>query len=189
MSRTLGISNGSGDSLNVSVRCGCRPKACHTRLIVMWLKPVAFAISRVLQCVAPRGVVSSVRTITSSIACPDPAGRPGTRFVEQASHAVGHEARPPLADRRGRHPQAARHHRVVAPLGARQHDSRASRQRGRRPRSMRQRFQFPFVPPRSARARFWATDGHAGFSFILHYDRPLNYLFHIFLLHDTSGLY
>ena len=66
MSRTFSINSGSGDSLNVSVRCGCRPKACQMRLIVMRLKPVAFAIPRRLQWVSPRGVVSSVRITTRS---------------------------------------------------------------------------------------------------------------------------
>ena len=32
------------------------------RLMVAWLRPIALAIPRVLQCVAPRGVLSSVRT-------------------------------------------------------------------------------------------------------------------------------
>src|SRR3989442_4122366 len=37
------------------------------RLMVAWLRPIALAIPRVLQCVAPRGVLSSVRTTTCSI--------------------------------------------------------------------------------------------------------------------------
>ncbi len=37
------------------------------RLMVAWLRPAAWAIPRVLQCVAPRGVLSSVRTTTCSI--------------------------------------------------------------------------------------------------------------------------
>ena len=39
MSRTFSINSGSGDSLNVSLRCGCNPKARQIRLIVMRLKP------------------------------------------------------------------------------------------------------------------------------------------------------
>jgi hypothetical protein len=31
-SRTFSTKNGSADSLNVSIRCGCREKARHTRL-------------------------------------------------------------------------------------------------------------------------------------------------------------
>jgi hypothetical protein len=66
MSRTFGTSSGSGESLHVWVRCGCRLKACQMRLMVAWLSPLAFATPRVLQCVAPRGGLSSVRTITCS---------------------------------------------------------------------------------------------------------------------------
>ena len=60
MSRTFSISNGSGESLNVSVRCGCNPKARQMRLMVIRLNPVASASPRVLQCVCPRGVLSNV---------------------------------------------------------------------------------------------------------------------------------
>ena len=35
MSRTFSINNGSGDSLKVSARCGCKPKARQIRLIVI----------------------------------------------------------------------------------------------------------------------------------------------------------
>ena len=67
MSRTLSMSNGSVDNLNVSLRCGCKPKARQMRLTVDRLMPLAFAMSRTLQCVAPAGVVSSVRMTTCSI--------------------------------------------------------------------------------------------------------------------------
>ena len=66
MSRTLSINCGSGDSLNVSVRCGCKPKACQIRLMVMRLSPVALAKPRVDQCVSPRGVLSNVWITTCS---------------------------------------------------------------------------------------------------------------------------
>ena len=67
MSRTLSISWGSGESLNVSLRWGWRPNARQMRLTVIALRPVVFAMPRVLQCVASRGGVSNVRTITASI--------------------------------------------------------------------------------------------------------------------------
>ena len=66
MSRTLSMSNGSGDSLKLFVRCGCSPKACQMRCTLIGLTPVAFASVRVLQWVAPRGVVSNVRVTTAS---------------------------------------------------------------------------------------------------------------------------
>ena len=49
-----------GRELKLSVRCSCKPNARQIRLIVIRLSPVALANSRVLQCVWPRGVVSSV---------------------------------------------------------------------------------------------------------------------------------
>ena len=67
ISRTFSTSSGSFGNVKVSLRCGWRPKARQIRLTAMRLRPNALAISRVLQCVAPRGVVSSVRTITRSI--------------------------------------------------------------------------------------------------------------------------
>src|ERR1700751_5754509 len=62
----LSMSSGSGESLKLSLRWGCSPKARQIRLIVIRPSPVAFASSRVLQCVCPRGVLSSVRITTSS---------------------------------------------------------------------------------------------------------------------------
>jgi len=60
------MSKGSGDSLKVSVRCGCKPNARQMRLMVIRLSPVALAKPRVLQCVSPRGVLSKVRITTCS---------------------------------------------------------------------------------------------------------------------------
>src|SRR5215831_16929792 len=60
MSRTFSMSCGSGDSLKVSLRCGCNPKACQIRLTVIRLSPVALANSRVDQWVCPRGVLSTL---------------------------------------------------------------------------------------------------------------------------------
>jgi hypothetical protein len=60
MSRTFSTRKGSGDSLIGSLRCGCKPKARQMRLIVIRLRPLALASSRVLQCVCPLGVLSRV---------------------------------------------------------------------------------------------------------------------------------
>ena len=62
---------GSVDSLKCSLRCGLRPKARQMRPIVEGLKPEARAIERRLQCVAPRGSDSRVRTTTRSTASSD----------------------------------------------------------------------------------------------------------------------
>ena len=52
--------------MNVSTRCGCNANARQMRLTALCDSPVAAAIERVDQCVAARGVSSSVRRITSS---------------------------------------------------------------------------------------------------------------------------
>ena len=57
---------GSSDSLNVWLRCGCKPNAAHIRRIVVWEKPISAAIERIDQCVASVGVVRNVRSITAA---------------------------------------------------------------------------------------------------------------------------
>src|SRR5829696_681133 len=57
---------GSVESFQVSARCGLRPNARQMRLTAVWLIPVARAIDRVDQWVAPWGVSSKVFTITCS---------------------------------------------------------------------------------------------------------------------------
>jgi hypothetical protein len=52
--------------LNASVWCGFSPNARQIRLTALWLIPVAAAIERVDQRVAPTGRSSSVFTITRS---------------------------------------------------------------------------------------------------------------------------
>src|SRR5574340_1238961 len=52
ISRTFSTNSGSADSLNVSVRCGCRPKARQMRCTVLRLTPLVCAMARVLQWVA-----------------------------------------------------------------------------------------------------------------------------------------
>ncbi|MNL40500.1 hypothetical protein D3C87_1628530 [compost metagenome] len=66
MSRTFSTNNGSLESLNVSWRCGCNPKACQIRVTAVCDKSISRAMSRVLQWVAPSGIDSSVRAITAS---------------------------------------------------------------------------------------------------------------------------
>ena len=65
-SLTFSMKKGSADNLKVSVRWGCNPKARQMRLTVLWLSPLRWAMDRVLQWVASRGVVSSVSVITRS---------------------------------------------------------------------------------------------------------------------------
>ena len=78
MSRTLSTNSGSLDSLKVSERCGCNPKAPQMRCTVVAEMPVARAIERRLQWVASSGIVSSVRVTTSAIlSSPILRGAPG----------------------------------------------------------------------------------------------------------------
>src|SRR5215216_3752465 len=65
-SRTLSMNCGSLESFQVSWRCGWSPNACQIRSTAFWVRPTSRAIERVDQCVASLGVVSSVRTTTSS---------------------------------------------------------------------------------------------------------------------------
>src|SRR6476620_4423109 len=67
MSRTFSTNCGSVESLNVSVRCGCSENARQMRCTEEAETPDAFAMSRVLQCVAPVGFSSSVLTTMASI--------------------------------------------------------------------------------------------------------------------------
>ncbi len=85
MSRTFSMNSGSLESLKVSVRWGWSENARQMRLMVLRLSPEASAIERVLQCVAPRGVVSRVRASTRSTSVsltlrgvPDRGYKPGT---------------------------------------------------------------------------------------------------------------
>jgi hypothetical protein len=78
MSRTFSTNSGSFDSLKVSLRCGCRENARQMRCTVEIDKPEAFAIERVLQCVACGGIFSRVAVTTSAIlSSPILRGAPG----------------------------------------------------------------------------------------------------------------
>lgn len=66
MSRTFSTKNASVESLKFSCRGGFSPKARQMRTMAFWLSPLAWAMVRVLQCVAWAGRVSSVRVMTAS---------------------------------------------------------------------------------------------------------------------------
>src|SRR5438445_7690138 len=68
MSRTFSIRSGSVDSLKLSLRCGRKPKARQIRATLLRLRPTRFASDRVLQCVASRGLLSSVSVTAFSTA-------------------------------------------------------------------------------------------------------------------------
>ena len=66
MSRTFSTKKASVESLKFSCKWGLRPKARQMRTMAFWLRPLAWAMVRVLQCVAFLGRVSSVRVTTAS---------------------------------------------------------------------------------------------------------------------------
>jgi hypothetical protein len=69
---------GSRDSFHACWRCGCSPNARQIRDTAVCVSPTSRAIDRVDQCVASRGVLSNVLTITSSTwASVIVLGRPG----------------------------------------------------------------------------------------------------------------
>src|SRR5438445_1045531 len=103
MSRTFSIKSGSFDSLNVSVRCGCRAKARQIRLTAVWLRPLVRAIDRVLQCVASRGVDSNVIVTTRSTSSSE---------IRRGAPGRGSSSSPSSRRRRNRR----RHSRAVAQL-------------------------------------------------------------------------
>ena len=57
---------GSLESLNVSPRCDCKPKAPQMRQIVVCERPLSLAIKRSDQWVASAGIAVSVRSTTSA---------------------------------------------------------------------------------------------------------------------------
>ena len=159
MSRIFGISSGSGRQLErlgpMRLETKGAPHATDGHMTEagglrhLARTPVRRAAGRRLQRAHNHGL--NLRIV-------DLAGRPGPRFVEQSGHAIGHKPRPPLTHRRLRHPQASGNGRVVAPLGAGQHQARSSGQHRGRSRSMGERFQFLSFLRRHHKDGFRAAD-------------------------------
>ena len=136
MSRTFSINSGSGDSLKVALWWRRNPKAHQMRLTIMRLRPVARASERVLQCVAPAGVVSNVGgddLFDLGVGHGARCARPW--LIKQPVDPVPGEASAPLADGRLRQAQASGNRLVVLARRAAKHDTRSTRQlrRGARP--------------------------------------------------------
>jgi hypothetical protein len=125
------MSSGSGESLKLSLRCGCKPKACRIRLMVRRLSLVALASSRVLQCVCPRGVLSRVLNHhLLDLVIADCARSSGARLVVKPFQPSSQEAATPLAAHTLRAAHLLRHGLVVESLSTGQHHSRPSSQQG-----------------------------------------------------------
>ena len=87
---------GSLDSLNVSTRCGFKPRAAHTRCTVAGDTPAFAAIVRHDQWVWPSGVEYLVRSTISSIFCcgiVDLRPRPARTFPSFAKPSSANRAR------------------------------------------------------------------------------------------------
>jgi hypothetical protein len=85
--------------------------------------PVAWALDRVDQWVAPAGLSSNVLTITRfDLVVGDAAGMAGAILVQETIHPLGHEPPPPLPDRGFANPQPRRRLPVGDPGGAGHHD-------------------------------------------------------------------
>src|SRR3954470_16063862 len=103
MSRTFSTNCGSVESLNVSVRCGCSENARQMRCTEEADTPDAFAMSRVLHCVAPVGFSSSVLTTMASTRSSPIARRAASGLVAEAVEAVLGEPLAPRAHGLARH--------------------------------------------------------------------------------------
>jgi hypothetical protein len=87
---------GSVESLNVSTRCGRRPRAAQIFCTVVCETPWAWAIDRQLQCVSLGGVSCSVaRTISATFASGIDGlrPRPGRTFTEPANPSSENRSR------------------------------------------------------------------------------------------------
>ena len=107
-SLTLSMNWGSGDSLNSPTRWGLSPNARQMACTEAREMPAAAAIDRVDQCVAPAGMDSRVRTITSStFASSMVRGGPGRGSSLSPSRRRSANRTRHLATVAGWHPSAA----------------------------------------------------------------------------------
>ena len=177
MSRTFSTNSGSVESLNVSLRCGCRPNARQMRTTVVWLIPTAFASPRVLQCVAFGGVCSSVvATRALHVRIADRARRTDPRVVLQPRQTPGREARPPHAHGRPMHAERVGQHPVrhVRPVRAGEHDPGAQRERLRRAAPARPALERGMLLGREVDAsRYDAASAHDAVQYGTHTPRAL----------------
>ena len=127
--RTFSTNNGSDESLKVSTRCGCSPKACQMRLrsrargrsLWPWSAgSSALRLSEAFQRLADRGC---------DLIVADLARRARARLVVEAIHPALREAIAPCAGRCGTDTHLDRDLLVVEPSGRSENDTRPLRQR------------------------------------------------------------
>src|SRR4051794_33480082 len=124
MSRTFSTKSGSVESLKVSLLCGCREKARQIRCTVETDTPDAFAIERVLHCVASFGRVSSVVVTTSAIFVANPARRTRARLVGEAVQPRLSKASAPERHAQPRDAEPLGNRQVGQPFGCTEDDLR-----------------------------------------------------------------
>ena len=145
MSRTFSTNCGSVESLNVSVRCGCSENARQMRCTEEADTPDAFAMARVLQCVASAGFVSKVVVTTSlDLVVADLAWRATSRLVEQPTETLRRKPIAPGRHRDPRDPKPLGNAEIGHAAGRQKHDLGAQ---GVRPQAL---------PPPRPRLKFGA---------------------------------
>ena len=157
MSRTLSTNSGSVDSLKVSTRCGCSPKAPnapHARGRDTAV-PRHAAGAPVRGCGRP--ALQRLHDDTFDLGVVDRARRARPRFVEQPVEAALDKAPAPLADGLHPHPLACRNRLVAQPRGTTQHDPRPQCQGLHRLAPLRIAFQYPRDFTRQFGLRYRAT--------------------------------
>src|SRR6516164_4682363 len=161
MSRTLSTNRGSVDSLRVSRRCGCSPKARQMRPtleVEMPLVPRHAAGAPVRG--SGRPALQRLHDDILDLGVVDRARRARPRFVEQPVEAALDKAPAPLADGLHPHPLACRNRLVAQPRGTTQHDPRPQCQGLHRLAPPRIAFQYPRDFTRQFDLRYRATRSH-----------------------------
>lgn len=129
MSRTFSTNSGSLDSLKVSWRRDCSPKARQMRDTAVCDKPASRAMARAPMHGSLGSALQGLGNHGSHARVVDRARRTAPRRIEQSVQSMFHEAGSPLRNGLRLHELAAGHHLVVSTFGTCQNNARAQRQR------------------------------------------------------------
>ena len=158
MSRTLSMSNGSVDSLNVSRAMRLQAKRAPDLLNRRAPQSAGFrhAAAAPVRLAARRRLERPHDHLLDLLIADLPRG-PRARLVIQPVQSLANKPTAPFAHRDLRHPQAFRDDLVVVPLRARQDDPRPPRQMRCRPRPMGQRVESHAFVVASESAHSWGV--------------------------------